>query len=52
MTHNDDSFLYYQSEQYPKSSEEIIADWKINPVEINYTEDEYRSLTTFRYYSL
>ena len=41
-------FFYFQSDNFPKSSEEIIAEWKINPIEMNYTEDEYRTLTTYR----
>ena len=42
------TFFYFQSDNFPKSSEEIIAEWKINPIEMNYTEDEYRTLTTYR----
>ena len=36
---------------FPKSSEEICAEWKINPVEMHYTEDEFKTLTTYRIFA-
>ena len=39
-------------EKEQKSSEELCAEWNINPVEIHYTQEEFKTLSTYRYFYL